>query len=265
MQLSCATRPYQALALPQACEHIAAAGFRDVALFYNQTDHGAAIAVTAHSSAQEIAAARQACAAAGLVPSLLLAGDWQTGNAVDHYRRLIDNAQQLGTSMLLDFGCERAEQLPDYIALMQAIEPVARAAKITICVKPHGGISTQPLHFIALKQILQSDCFMLSFDPGNLLYYSAGQIQPTDHVDALAPYCANFIIKDYQLTPAGPSVAVTPGDGDVDFPSLIHSLHAHHFTGPMYLELVAGETLADIDRNVRLSQQRMLAWLNELN
>ncbi|WP_027470100.1 sugar phosphate isomerase/epimerase family protein [Deefgea rivuli] len=264
MRLGCATRPYQALTLPHACEHIAAAGFTEVALFYNQTQDGAAIAVTADSTAPQIAAARQACDAAGLLPSLLLAGEWQVAGgqaaALDRYRRLIENTQQLGASMLLDFGCEHADLLPDYIALMQAIEPVARAANITICIKPHGGISTQPLHLIALKQILTSDVFMLSFDPGNLLYYSAGQIQPEDYIDALAPYCANFIIKDYQLTPSGPSVAVTPGEGEVDFLSLIRSLHTHQFNGPLYLELVAGAALPEIDRNVRRSQQRMTSW-----
>lgn len=267
MQLGCATRPYQALTLPHACEHIAAAGFTEVALFYNQTQDGAAIAVTADSTAQQIAAARQACDAAGLLPSLLLAGDWQVAGgqaaALDRYRRLIENTQQLGASMLLDFGCENADLLPDYIALMQAIEPMARAASITICIKPHGGISTQPLHLIALKQILTSDVFMLSFDPGNLLYYSKGQIQPEDYIDALARYCANFIVKDYLLTPTGPSVAITPGEGEVDFPSLIRSLHAHQFHGPLYLELVAGATLAEIDRNVRSARQQMQAWLND--
>ena len=262
MRLGCATRPYQALSMPQACEHIAAAGFTEVALFYNQTQHGPAPAITAHSTPAQIAQVRALCAAAGLLPSLLLAEEWQADNNTEltRYQRLIENAHQLGASMLLDFGCEQAQFLPSYIALMQAIEPLARAANITICIKPHGGIFTQPMQLIALKQILNSDTLKISIDPGNLLYYSAGHIQPEDHIDALAPHCANFIVKDYQLTPAGPSVAVTPGEGEVDFPSLVRSLHTHQFNGPLYLELVAGTTLAEIDHNVRLSRQRMQTW-----
>jgi len=262
MRLGCATRPYQVLNVSQACEHIAAAGFTEVALFYNQTPHGPAPAISAHSTPAQIAQVRDTCAAAGLLPSLLLAEEWQAESHAElvRYQRLIENAHQLGASMLLDFGCEQAQDLPHYIALMQAIEPIARAADITICIKPHGGIFTQPMQLIALKQILNSDTFKLSVDPGNLLYYSAGQIQPEDYIDALAPHCANFIVKDCQLTPAGPSVTVTPGDGEVDFPALIRCLHAHQFIGPLYLELVAGTTLAETDHNVRLSLQRMRAW-----
>jgi sugar phosphate isomerase/epimerase len=265
MQIGCTTRPYQSLNLAAACEHIAAAGFTDVALFYNQTPDGAAIAVNAHSSSAQITAARHACSDAGLSPSMLLVGEWPAAlghhAAVEHYRRLIENTAQLGARMLLDFGCEQASALPAYLALMQAIEPIARAAQITICIKPHGGIASNPKQLLALKQILQSDTFMLSFDPGNLLYYSAGQIQPTDYIAALAPYCAHVIIKDYQLTAAGPSVAITPGDGEVDFPALFREFAAQQFCDPCYLEMVAGETLAQIDRNVRLSLRRIQTWL----
>jgi sugar phosphate isomerase/epimerase len=265
MQIGCTTRPYQALSLNAACEHIAAAGFTEVALFYNHTPDGPAIAVDAHSSRTQIVAARHACSDAGLLPSMLLAGEWPAAlshdAAVEQYRRLINHAAQLGAHMLLDFGCEHAASLPAYLALMQAIDPIARAAQITICIKPHGGIATHPMQLLALKDILQSDAFMLSFDPGNLLYYSTGKIQPTNYVAALAPYCANLIIKDYQLTAAGPSVAITPGDGEVDFPALFREFAAQRFCGPCYLEMVAGETLEQIDHHVRLSLRRIQTWL----
>ncbi|WP_348945451.1 TIM barrel protein [Chitinibacter sp. FCG-7] len=245
---------------------IAAAGFDDVAVFYNQSNHGPAIAVTSDSSAADIAAARLACANAGLNPSLLLAGEWPASQAqsksIAQYQRLIANAHQLGASALLDFGCESPALLPGYLALMEAIAPMAQEAGISITIKPHGGISTQPKQLLALKEILQSDVFMLSFDPGNLLYYSQGQIKPEDCLALLAPFSGNLIIKDYLAGPAGPTVQLNPGDGCVDFPALLQGFARYQFSGHVYLECVAGEQIDEIHRNVQLSQQRITQWIS---
>ncbi|NHQ86491.1 sugar phosphate isomerase/epimerase [Iodobacter sp. HSC-16F04] len=267
MQLGCATRPLQFLEFSHACAVIAGAGFSDVALFYSHSQAGPCIPVTAASTPRQIAALKQACAAAGLQPSLLLAGvdlaEKGLAAAIGDYARLIEHARQLGCSTLLDLGCGQVDLLADYLALMQAIEPVASEARITITIKPHGGITASALDLLALKQRLASDVFRLSFDPGNLLYYSRGEIKAEAHLEALAPHCAHFIVKDFVPGPSGPSVEINPGDGWVDFAGLLHGLQQHDFRGPMYLECVAGKTLADIERHIQQSRLRMHTWLQQ--
>ena len=66
--IGCTTRPYGALTFAEACEHIAAAGYTDVAVFANAGQ----IPVRADSTDAEIAETRKAAAAAGLTPSMLI-------------------------------------------------------------------------------------------------------------------------------------------------------------------------------------------------
>ncbi|WP_028453243.1 sugar phosphate isomerase/epimerase family protein [Chitinilyticum aquatile] len=264
MNTGCTTRPYQELDFPRACAAIAAAGFSEVAVYYNASAAGTpAIPVTAQSTAADVAAARQAASAAGLTPSLLLGGwqpDLELAAAIDDYRRLIDNAAALGACWLLDLGCDQRELRADYLALMQAVAPHAEAAGITITLKPHGGIALTAADLLALYGTVAHPAFRLCFDPGNFIYYSAGAIRPEDCVDALAPHCATAIIKDCVLGPGGPDVMVTPGEGLVDFPQIFRQLRAGGFSGPVYLECVAGNSADDRDENVRRTRTRALGW-----
>lgn len=260
----CTTRPYQALDFTSACAAIAAAGFSDVAVYYNTSTAGApAIPVTAQSSPADIAAVRQAAHAAGLNPSLLLGG-WQPDHglaaAISDYRRLIDNTAALGARQLLDLGCDQRAMRQEYLKLMQAVVPHAHAAGITITLKPHGGIALTADDLLGLCTTVAHPAFRLCFDPGNFLYYSAGAIRPEDCVDALAPYCSTAIIKDCVLGTEGPDVMVTPGEGLVDFPLICRQLRTHGFAGPVYLECVAGTTLQEVDQNVRRTRQQALSW-----
>lgn len=263
MIFGCTTRPYQMLDFDRACAAIAAAGFSDVALYYSTSGEQIQIPVTADSSSAQIAAVRHATVQAGLRPSLLLGnGQIELGlrKATSQYLRLIDNAAQLGAHMLLDLGCDDAALLDDYLAMMQAVLPHAAAANILITLKPHGGITSKPNELLAIKDILKHPHFALSFDPGNWLYYSVGQIKPEDCIDHQLPHCANVIIKDCILREDGPDVEINPGSGLVDFPHLFQRLATHEFAGPIFLECVAGHHLADINHNVRAAYLDMRHW-----
>ena len=62
--IGCTTRPYGSLTFAEACEHIAAAGYTDVAVFANAGQ----VPVQADSTDVEIAETRKAAAAAGSDP-----------------------------------------------------------------------------------------------------------------------------------------------------------------------------------------------------
>ena len=66
--IGCTTRPYGSLTFSEACGHIAAAGYTDVAVFANAGQ----VPVQADSTDAEVAETRKAAAAAGLTPSMLI-------------------------------------------------------------------------------------------------------------------------------------------------------------------------------------------------
>jgi sugar phosphate isomerase/epimerase len=70
-------------------------------------------------------------------------------------------------------------------------------------------------------------------------------------VAEVAPVIDTGIIKDCVLVDGVPDVMVTPGEGLVDFHTVLPALVAGGFDGPLYVECVGGSTIDEIDRNVR--------------
>ena len=258
--IGCTTRPYSALSLADACARIAGAGYTDVALFGNA-------GVTSDSDRDAVLAARQTVHDAGpsgralrrtLAPSMLLAhAQLEQGieHAVADYRRLIDNAVLLGARWLLDLGTGHVERRREYLAVMREVAPYAQQAGLAISLKPHGGITLTTADLIAIHAEVNHPAFGICYDPGNMIYYTKGQERPEMHVAEVAPLVTTVIIKDCLLRGSPPDVKpdvmVTPGEGLVDFPALLSALAGGGFGGPLYLECVGGETLDEIDANVR--------------
>jgi sugar phosphate isomerase/epimerase len=258
--LGCTTRPYSSLSFDRVCRHIAAAGYTDVALFGNT-------GVTSESSREAILAARRAAGQAGLVPSMVLArAQLESGldEAAADYRRLIDNAALLGASWLLDLGTGHINLRADYIALMRQVAPHAAQAGIGISFKPHGGITLTTADLVAIHREVDHPAFGVCYDPGNIIYYTKGAERPEMHVAEVALLVTTFIIKDCALQGSPPDVQpdvmITPGEGLVDFPAVLSALAQGGFCGPLYLECVGGETLDEIDCNVR----RTLPFVRDL-
>jgi sugar phosphate isomerase/epimerase len=245
--IGCTTRPYSSLSFADACAHIAAAGYTDVALFGNT-------GVTSESSREAVLAARQTAEDAGLTPSMVLAHarlePGVEGAAAD-YRRLIDNAAELGARWLLDLGTSDVERRGEYVAVMRQVAPHAQEAGIGISLKPHGGITLTTADLIAIHAEIDHPAFGICYDPGNLIYYTKGEERPEMHVAEVAPLVTTGIVKDCVLHDDRPDVMITPGEGLVDFPAVLSALALGGFGGPLYVECVGGEALDEIDANVR--------------
>ena len=246
--VGCTTRPYEGVTFEEACQHIAAAGFCDVAVF------GGVVKST--SSAEEVAQARATATDAGLRPSMLLGGT-NLGEGLergaDDYKRLIDNAAELGTKWLLDCGIGNEVMYADYFELMRHAAPHAQESGVSITMKPHGGISLTVDDLIEAHEKVAHPAFGICYDPGNIIYYTKGDLRPEPFVEAIASSTTTFIIKDCVVENGTPDVMVTPGDGLVDFDAVIRGLVANGFDGPLYLECVGGNTLHAIDENIKTS------------
>jgi sugar phosphate isomerase/epimerase len=245
--LGCTTRPYASLSFGEACARIADAGYTDVAVFGRDTVHS-------QSTRKQVSEARQIAADAGLNPSMLLSRvqlDLGIQAAVEDYNALIDNAALLGATWLLECGTAQEARYADYVTVMRQVAPHAQAAGITITLKPHGGITLTTVDLIDVYRQVEHPGFGLCYDPGNIIYYTRGEERPETHVSEVAPLIATGIIKDCILNNGEPDVLVTPGEGLVDFPTILSALVSGGFDGPLYVECVGGTDLDEIDRNVR--------------
>ena len=244
------TRPLNALSFAEACEHIASAGYTDVAVFA----HDGVIPVSTESSAEEIAATKKAAAQAGVNPSMLLGRallERGVDGAADAYKQLLDNAAELGAKWILELGTGKKEYYGIYPEVMRRAAEHAETLDLGISLKPHGGISLTAKELIDLYHQVDRPAFAVSYDPGNIIHYTRGEVRPEQEVDDIAKYTSTAIIKDCALdSENNPNVQTTAGDGEVDFHRILSGLTGGGFTGPLYVECVGSKTPEGIDRDL---------------
>ena len=247
------TRPYNQLSFAAACERIASAGYADVAVFA----HGQKMPVDSASTADQVADVRKAAADAGLRPSMLLGRTNLTlglDGAIEDYRRLLDNALELGAEWILELGTSREEEYADYPRLFEAVAPHAADAGVSISLKPHGGISLTARELVELHDRVNHPAFRICYDPGNIIHYTRGEVRPEGEADVIASRTSTLIIKDCDLVGDKPNVMVTAGDGLVDFPVVLRKLTDGGFRGPMYVECVGSTEPDAVDRDLAFTR-----------
>ena len=248
--IGCTTRPYESLTFSEACDHISASGYTDVAVFANAGRNP----VRADSTSAEIRETGKAAANAGLTTSALMGSvrlfDMGFEACLDDYKRLIDNAAALGAKWLLDCGIATEAYYADYYELMRRAAPHAARAGVNIALKPHGGISLTGQDLVKADREVSHPAFGICYDPGNIIYYTKGGLNPETDIDAVASMVTTVIIKDCVVQDGEPDVMVTPGEGLVDFKRVLGGLAEGGFDGPLYVECVGGSTLNEINANV---------------
>lgn len=245
--LGAGTRPFNQLSFREACERVAAAGYDHVALF----NHQGKAPVGSESTAAEVVEAARAAQDSGLTPSMVLGRprvDLDLDAAVADYRRLIDNAAELGARWILDLGTGDESRYDTYVELMRSVSPHAEEAGIGISMKPHGGITLTVEHLLKTWESVDHPAFGISFDPGNIIYYTVGERRPEGDVEKVAAQVTTFIVKDCRIEGDKPDVMVTAGEGLVDFPLVLAKLRAGGFDGPLYVECVGGSGEADVSQ-----------------
>ena len=127
----------------------------------------------------------------------------------------------------------------------------AETLNLGISLKPHGGISLTAKELIDLYHQVNHPAFAVSYDPGNIIHYTRGEVRPEQEVDDIAKYTSTAIIKDCALDAENnPNVQTTAGDGEVDFHRILSGLTGGGFTGPLYVECVGSKTPEGIDRDL---------------
>ena len=146
---------------------------------------------------------------------------------------------------------EQAETNPSpTFELMRGVSIHAEKAGVSLTLKPHGGITLTIDDLIDAFDQVNHPAFGICYDPGNIIYYTKGELHPEPDIARIAPIVTTGIIKDCLVTDSVPDVMVTPGEGLVDFEKVLGGLIEGSFRGPLYVECVAGKKLDEINKNV---------------
>lgn len=250
LTLGATTRPWHTIPYADACRHIAAAGYTDAAIFSND----GCIPITSETTPDEARAVAETTRRAGLVASMLISNvrlDVTVDESVADYHRLIDATAAAGIPWLMNCGTEAPDTYEPYREIMRQCAPYAEGKGVALTMKPHGGIALTGRMMTETVEQVGHPNFSICYDPGNIIYYTKGEHRPETDVPDVAEHVSICIIKDCIVKGDTPDVWILPGEGWVDFKTVLGKLVEAGFDGPLYVECVGGQEIDDINDRAR--------------
>lgn len=224
------TRPWDKFDYRVALDAIAGAGYKYAGLMTtNNENHLVISQKTTPEEAQEVA---EELKKRNLeVPSVYGGGipvNESLEAGIAGMKRLIDNCATVKADNLLMGGIGSEELYAAYYKAIAETCDYAAEKGIGISVKPHGGLNaTGPQCRKTVEETVGHKNFRIWYDPGNIFYYSDAELNPVDDAATVDGLVAGMCVKDY-VHPK--DVAVTPGDGMVDFEKVLARLKQGGFT-----------------------------------
>lgn len=262
--LGATTRPWHKWTLEQACKSISDSGYKEVSIYSN----AGKIPVCSESSLEEVSETIKIVNKYNLTPVMLLGSpklELSVDQAIDDFNKLIDVSSKLRVKWLMNGGTEDPKLYDKYIEIMRKCSEHAWNKGIQILLKPHGGIGLTGQMLADVVEKVDNPAFRICYDPGNIIYYTKGDVRPETDVDEVAQYVAFCIIKDCIITEDGtPDVWIMPGEGLVDFPTVLRKLIDAGFSGPLHVECLGGSELDDINSRARNTKRWLEDLINEL-
>jgi sugar phosphate isomerase/epimerase len=260
LKLGATTRPWDKWSFDQACQSISNAGYEEVSVYFNE-GHAA---VTSASSDEEIAKAVEIVKKNEINATMLISSprlDLGVEEAIEDYRKLIDANAKLGCKWLMNGGTENKDLYSKYFDIMRECAPYAEEKGMEILLKPHGGLGLTGRDLAHAIEIVSSNAFRICYDPGNIIYYTKGELRPENDVEDVADFVTFCIIKDCIIKDDGnPDVWILPGEGLVDFPVVLGKLIKAGFSGPLHVECLGGTELGDINERAWKTRE----WLEKI-
>lgn len=258
--LGSTTRPWHNWSYDQACKSIAHAGYEEVSVYSN----AGKIPVRSDSSEDEIRETFEITKKYDLSATMLLGSprlDLDLENAIADYKKLVDSASKLGVKWLMNGGTENPALYDKYYEIIRQTALYAEEKGIQLLLKPHGGLGLTGKDLTRAVEVVNSPAFRICYDPGNIIYYTKGNVRPETDVDDVAEFVTFCIIKDCIIKEDGnPDVWILPGEGLVDFPVVLGKLVRARFSGPLHVECLGGNELDDINERAWKARE----WLEKL-
>ncbi|RPH99333.1 MAG: sugar phosphate isomerase/epimerase [Calditrichaeota bacterium] len=259
------TRPWANFELETAFSSIAEAGFQYVGLMTTRSREGLVISIrTPKKKAQRISRLAQDH---GLKVVAIYGGDFNAEisrrAAVDGLKKLLDNVAACNGYTLILGGTGDAQILDNYYAAVSDCCDHAVALELKMVLKPHGGLNATGTQCRELIQRINHPAFRLWYDPGNIYYYSDGALDPVQDAQHVNGIVTGICVKDY-LHPK--EVMVTPGEGLVNFPGVLQSLHEGGFDqGPLVIECLQDGDLPHLVTAARKARIAVSEWVKSIS
>jgi sugar phosphate isomerase/epimerase len=235
-QIGCYTRPWANYDYRVALDAIVEAGFKYAGLMTTKSKTRLVISVS--TTPEEAQRVGEEVSKRGLrVPSVYgggipVAESVEAG--IEGLRRLIDNCAACGAKNLLMGGTGNAKLYKAYYKAIAECCDYAAEKGIGISIKPHGGLNATGPQCRKTVELVAHPNFRIWYDPGNIFYYSDGQLDPVVDAATVDGLVTGMCIKDYKHPK---NVSVTPGTGRVDFPAVLARLKQGGFVGgPLVVE-----------------------------
>lgn len=242
------TRPWDKYDYRVALDAIAEASFKHAGLMTTTMPSGRLVISTA-TSEEEAVKVGEEVKKRGLDVQSVYGGGIRVSKSLEDgiadVRKLIDNCAAAGAKSLLMGGIGNEKLYQRYYKAIAECCDYAAEKGLPITVKPHGGLNATGPQCRKCIEMVGHKNFSLWYDPGNVFFYSNGELDPVDDaatVNGLVK--VGMCIKDFDMVvkDGKPTrdVWVTPGTGRVDFPKVLKILRKGGLTsGYLVIECVA--------------------------
>jgi sugar phosphate isomerase/epimerase len=249
-QIGCYTRPFDKFDWRAAYDAIAEAGYKYAGLISTNTKEW--IMIRVNTPPEEARQMGEEAAKRGL--KLVSAyGDFSVAKSVEDgiggLKKLIDHCVAAACPNLLLGGVSDPKLYDAYFKVVKESCDYAVAKGVGLSMKPHGGQNaTGPQCRQAIERVGHKN-FGLWYDPGNIFYYSNGELDPVTDSVTVDGIVVGMSVKDYRHPK---DVMVTPGTGKVNFREVFARLKQGGFTrGPLVVECLEVGDLAKVTAEAR--------------
>ena len=235
-QIGCYTRPWASYDYRVALDAIAEAGFRYAGLMTTKSKTGLVISIS--TALEEAERVGEEAEKRGLGVLSVYGGDIPVAKSlkagIEGLKKLIDNCAACGAKNLLMGGTGDEKLYKVYYEAIAECCDYAAEKGVGISIKPHGGLNATGPQCRKTIEMVGHRNFRIWYDPGNIFFYSNGELDPVDDAATVDGLVVGMCVKDYKHPK---DVSVTPGTGQVDFPAVLARLKKGGFThGPLIVE-----------------------------
>jgi sugar phosphate isomerase/epimerase len=235
-RIGCYTRPWDQHDYRVALDGIAEAGYRYAGLMTHKGKSW--VMITVDTTPDEAAAIGEEVRKRGLETISIYGGNFPVEKGVAAgvagLKRLIDNTAACRCPGLLLGGTDKPDLAEPYLKVLAECCDYAASKKVALTIKPHGGANATGAECRKLVERVGHKNLGIWYDPGNILYYSEGKLDPVTDVGSADGYIVGMSIKDFRPPK---EVLVTPGTGKVDFRRVLARAKQGGFTqGPLVVE-----------------------------
>lgn len=272
MKLACMTLPYVKFPFERALEGISRAGYNYLAFGHAHMGVDYPDEQDPQSNARLLALFEKY----DLQPILLVSNlQFRLDQPVERAIQRLRTAKSLGIKQVLTIGTQSYRSFPTeplsdeemkplnqaFIERFKIVAEEAAALDLIVMLKPHTGNTATAAHIMETLRQIDSPHIQGCYDPGNVHYYE-GMSAAADFPQ-MADRTYALIAKDHRGPQANLDFPI-PGTGDVDFPSILSTLHQSDFGGNVIVERVDGPADPElIDQRLEAAREQMERLLRE--